>query len=145
MRRALEPDGVLQVTVPNWSSWQARVTGRSWLHLDVPRHLYHFDPVTLARLLRDSGFAIDKQTRFALEYDWFGVAQSVLNRACDRPNVWFERLTSPKGQRHPASRRDVILSNVLGPPIAAASLPASLLDWALGGGATLTATARPRP
>jgi 2-polyprenyl-3-methyl-5-hydroxy-6-metoxy-1,4-benzoquinol methylase len=145
MRQALRPDGVLQMTVPNWSSWQARLTGRTWLHLDVPRHLYHFNSSTLARLLRDHGFTIEGQTRFALEYDWFGVAQSVLNRLCDRPNVWFERLTSPKGHQHPASRRDVILSTLLGPPIAAVSLPASLLDWGLGGGATLTLTARPQP
>jgi hypothetical protein len=143
VRRSLAERGLFQMTVPNWASWQARLAGGAWLHLDVPRHLYHFTPPTLARLLTDNGFAIEGETRFALEYDWFGVAQSVLNRLCDRPNVWFERLTSPPDQRHAASTRDIVTSTVLGPPIAALALPASLLDWALGGGATLTLTARP--
>ncbi|MGB7161304.1 MAG: class I SAM-dependent methyltransferase, partial [Tepidisphaeraceae bacterium] len=128
VKRALVPGGVFQVTVPNFASWQSRLTGAAWLHLDVPRHLYHFTPSTAARLLTDNGFAIEKQTRFALEYDWFGVAQSILNKVCDRPNVWFERLTSP-GHVHPASRRDVIASNLLGPPISAMSLPMCLADW----------------
>jgi hypothetical protein len=44
---------------------------------------------------------------------------------------------------HPADRRDVLVSNLLGPPITAFALPACLLEWALGGGATLTLTARP--
>jgi hypothetical protein len=80
-----------------------------------------------------------------LEYDWFGVAQSILNRLCDRPNVWFERLTSPGVRQHPASTRDAVISTLLGPPITAVSLPLSMIDWALGGGATLTMTARSSP
>jgi 2-polyprenyl-3-methyl-5-hydroxy-6-metoxy-1,4-benzoquinol methylase len=143
IRQSLAPRGVFQMTVPNWASWQARLTGGAWLHLDVPRHLYHFTPSTMARLLTDNGFTVEKQTRFALEYDWFGVAQSILNRLCDRPNVWFERLTSPGVRQHPASARDAVISTLLGPPITAVSLPLSLIDWALGGGATLTMTARP--
>jgi 2-polyprenyl-3-methyl-5-hydroxy-6-metoxy-1,4-benzoquinol methylase len=143
IRQSLAPRGVFQMTVPNWASWQARLTGGAWLHLDVPRHLFHFTPSTMARLLTDNGLVVEKQTRFALEYDLFGVAQSILNRLCDRPNVWFERLTSPDVRHHPASTRDIVLSTVLGPPITALALPLSVLDWMLGGGATLTMTARP--
>ena len=70
-------NGVFQMTVPNWTSWQSRLTGPAWLHLDVPRHLYHFTPPTLARLLNDNGFAIEKQTRFG-----WSTTGSALRKVC---------------------------------------------------------------
>ena len=75
--------------MPNLSSWQARLFGRHWQHLDVPRHLYHFTPGTLARLLIDAGFQIVRSSTVALEYDLFGVIQSALNKICSKPNVLF--------------------------------------------------------
>jgi hypothetical protein len=32
--------------------------GRRWYHLDVPRHLYHFTPTTLRKLLTTCGFRV---------------------------------------------------------------------------------------
>ena len=90
----LKPGGIFQVTVPNLASWQARMFDKDWLHLDVPRHRYHFSPDTLAKLLDDAGFEIVHSTTFALEYDLFGWLQSALNRVCTRPNVLFEKLTA---------------------------------------------------
>jgi SAM-dependent methyltransferase len=55
VRRAaslLKPDGVLGVTVPNFGGWQRRVFGGYWFHLDLPRHLQHFDVPALTSLLR---------------------------------------------------------------------------------------------
>jgi SAM-dependent methyltransferase len=53
----LAAGGKLLVTVPNIGSWEARVFGRFWRPLDVPRHLVHFRGAVLGRLLRDVGFA----------------------------------------------------------------------------------------
>jgi 2-polyprenyl-3-methyl-5-hydroxy-6-metoxy-1,4-benzoquinol methylase len=142
-RRILSPGGVFQVTVPSLSSWQAKFGGRHWLHLDVPRHRYHFTRGTLRRILEDNGFDVIDTTTFALEYDWFGWIQTALNGVCSRPNVLFERMTS-QARQWPGSRADVALSCVLAPPVAAVTLPLSLLSWACGAGATLTMTCRPR-
>jgi 2-polyprenyl-3-methyl-5-hydroxy-6-metoxy-1,4-benzoquinol methylase len=143
VRTVLGEGGCFQVTVPNVSSWQARLAGRHWLHLDVPRHRYHFSSQTLERLLTDAGFEIIHRATFALEYDWFGAIQSALNALCTRPNVLFERMTSQTRQ-WPVSAGDRVLSCALGPPLAGLTLPACLLSWPFRRGATLTMTARVR-
>ena len=141
--RILSPGGLFQVTVPSLSSWQAKLGGARWLHLDVPRHRYHFTRATLRRILEDDGFEIIDTTTFAFEYDWLGWIQTTLNAACARPNVLFERMTS-QSRRWPGSRADVAMSCALAPPVAAATLPLALLSWLCGAGATLTMTCRPR-
>ena len=40
----LAPHGLLLIAVPNAAGWQARLFGPRWLHRDVPRHLFHFNP-----------------------------------------------------------------------------------------------------
>jgi SAM-dependent methyltransferase len=55
-RRLLRRDGALIVAVPKWTSWQRRLFGTYWLHLDVPRHLTHFSPQALHAAARQAGF-----------------------------------------------------------------------------------------
>lgn len=58
VRRLIRPSGRLVVAVPNVGGWQAQVAGRRWYHLNVPRHLYHFEAVTLERLLAQARFEV---------------------------------------------------------------------------------------
>jgi len=53
---ALRPGGVLRIGVPNAESAEARLFGRRWQPLELPRHLYHFTPKTLSQYLRCAGF-----------------------------------------------------------------------------------------
>ena len=71
-RRWLKADGAVVVAAPNLDSWQARVAGSGWLHLDVPRHRWHFSLSTLARLAARTGLSIDSTIQFSLEYGPFG-------------------------------------------------------------------------
>ena len=41
LRKLLNRDGTVIIAVPNNNSLQAKVFGKDWLALDVPRHLYH--------------------------------------------------------------------------------------------------------
>jgi hypothetical protein len=143
VRTLLGERGVFQVSVPNLASWQAHAFRGNWLHLDVPRHRYHFDDVTLGRLLHDAGFQEASKTTVILEYDWFGAIQSPLNALCSKPNVLFERLTSA----HPIDprrlpRSDRAISYLLAPALGAASLPLCLLSQPFSAGATLDVTYR---
>lgn len=58
LRRAgelLRPGGRLFVAVPYWGCWQRRRFGSRWFHLDVPRHLQHFDERSLETAVRAAG------------------------------------------------------------------------------------------
>jgi SAM-dependent methyltransferase len=52
---ALEPGGVVSITVPNFGSWQARRFRSRWFHLDLPRHRVHFTAEGLRRALERAG------------------------------------------------------------------------------------------
>lgn len=56
----LRPGGRLRIWVPNLASFESRLFGRFWTGLDLPRHLFHFTPATLARLLQETGFAVER-------------------------------------------------------------------------------------
>ncbi len=76
----LKPGGTLIVGVPNARSWQARMFGAHWFHLDVPRHLFHFSPGALAWALHEVGLRPDPPTFASFEHDPYGWVQSGLNR-----------------------------------------------------------------
>jgi SAM-dependent methyltransferase len=51
----LAPDGLLIVEVPNAGGLGARLFGRAWSGLELPRHLSHFTPATLERVVAQAG------------------------------------------------------------------------------------------
>jgi len=51
----LKPGGILTVTLPNFDSLEARIFGRYWFGLDVPRHLWQFTPKSLAAMAKSAG------------------------------------------------------------------------------------------
>jgi 2-polyprenyl-3-methyl-5-hydroxy-6-metoxy-1,4-benzoquinol methylase len=139
----LNDNGIFQATVPNLASWQAQRYGRHWLHLDVPRHLFHFTPDTLRMLLDKAGLKITDTSTIALEYDVFGVVQSSLNTRCGKPNVLFERLTN-KDNPPAASSRDVSISYLQLPVLGVLGLAHTAAAGIAKKGGTLTATCRAR-
>jgi len=139
-RANLADNGIFQATVPHVASWQAANFGRQWLHLDVPRHLYHFTPETIGLLLDKSNLRTIARQTVAIEYDLFGVIQSALNFVCSKPNVLFERLTAR--EKAPVSR-DVVISYLLGAPLAAIGVSHCVIAGLVGKGGTLTVTAKP--
>ncbi|MDQ6615887.1 MAG: class I SAM-dependent methyltransferase [Actinomycetota bacterium] len=60
LRRLLGPDGRIRMWVPDFASLERRMFRRSWLGLDVPRHLFHFTPATLTDLLHRGGFEVER-------------------------------------------------------------------------------------
>jgi SAM-dependent methyltransferase len=59
-RRVLRPGGTLTVGVPNFASSLSRRARGQWFYLDVPRHLWHFEPVTLRRVAEAAGFEVTR-------------------------------------------------------------------------------------
>ena len=51
LKRLLNAKGKLIIAVPNHQSYDANYYGSRWAAYDVPRHLYHFGPGTMKRLM----------------------------------------------------------------------------------------------
>lgn len=70
--RLLQPGGLLWIEVPNAASADRWLFGTQWFCWDLPRHLYHFTPRTMTRLLASTGFhpvkmCCDGRTNFFTE------------------------------------------------------------------------------
>lgn len=124
--RWLRPGGVLLVGVPNLESWQARLGGGRWYHLDVPRHRTHFTTAGLATLLRAHGFTVERTDHVLLEHNPFGMWQSLVNRATTTPSYLFNLLKRAVPLR-PGQLAVSLLALPLAPVAALLELVAGLL------------------
>lgn len=62
VHRKLSPGGVLVIDTPNRGGWDYRLfRGRYWGGYHIPRHFHLFSLESLARVLRESGYAIERQ------------------------------------------------------------------------------------
>ena len=64
---ALRPGGRLLLAVPNAESLDAQHYRAAWASYDVPRHLYHFVPATMHRLLAAHGLRISQTLPLPLD------------------------------------------------------------------------------
>ncbi|MCW3016580.1 MAG: putative S-adenosylmethionine-dependent methyltransferase, partial [Solirubrobacterales bacterium] len=104
----LRPGGALVVGVPNLDSWQARIGGRRWYHLDLPRHRTHFTARGLTSLLVDHGFDVVRTTHVLAEHNPYGMWQSALSRGTSRPSYLFHLLK----RNAPLHARDLAMTLV---------------------------------
>jgi 2-polyprenyl-3-methyl-5-hydroxy-6-metoxy-1,4-benzoquinol methylase len=59
-KKLLKPNGRLIIAVPNYTSFDAQHYKTFWAAYDVPRHLYHFSPESIAQLIQQHGFVVEK-------------------------------------------------------------------------------------
>jgi len=52
LKRLLKGDGRIFIAVPNYTSLDAQQYGNFWAAYDVPRHLYHFSPASIQKLMQ---------------------------------------------------------------------------------------------
>jgi ubiquinone/menaquinone biosynthesis C-methylase UbiE len=139
LRRVLKPDGLLVVEVPDSASLTFRLCGRDWMGLDIPRHLQHFTPTTLVRLLDDAGFTpIYRQTFH--HWDFLFAFNSFLSRlgVLDRLGVHY---FGTDFKRAPLRAQGLFL--LLGVSVGLLCIPYSVIMALLTGSSeTLTVTFR---
>lgn len=136
----LRSGGRLVVSVPNGASLQARLSRAHWLHLDVPRHIFHFDGRSLAMLLAKHGFEVERKDTFYPEMEIVGLIQSLLNATGGERDIVYRFL---KRDRTVTSRARVLMALALGIVLAPAAGAWSLIAPMLGTGASLQIVARP--
>ncbi len=127
----LTPRGVIVLAVPDAQGVQAQTFGADWMHLDVPRHLYHFGRLSLEKSLERVGLAPFRWWKHEFEYDLMGWTQSALSKA-NLPVDFFEAVTGriPMGLEWAASV-------ACGSLVSAAALPLAA-KW----GSSITVAAR---
>jgi SAM-dependent methyltransferase len=72
LKTLIRRDGRIFIAVPNYTSYDARVYGEAWAAYDVPRHLYHFSPDAMERLLEQHGLQL--QYSQPMWYDAFYIS-----------------------------------------------------------------------
>jgi SAM-dependent methyltransferase len=135
----LDPEGRLIVAVPDWGGMQAAIFREHWLHLDVPRHLFHFNLKSLKSALESTGFTIERHWHMEFEYDLLGWSQSALNRITPWQNLFFDTIT---GKRTNAGLGKRWISLLGGFFLTVAAVPAVLMESLLGRGGTLIVVAK---
>jgi SAM-dependent methyltransferase len=129
VRDLMPPGGRLIVSVPNLDSFQARLFGPAWFHLDLARHLHHFTPGSLRQLLQRHGFVVDRVGFFYPEMEAAGLVQSSLNRLgfeADRLYRFLKR--DPTATQDAQTAASIGLAVALAPVAAAWSLVAPLVS-----------------
>jgi SAM-dependent methyltransferase len=136
--RILKPGGRLSLAVPNYGGAQAKASGARWFHLDLPRHIWHFNPSTLQKILLRTGFEVPRYRTFSFEYDWYGTLQSWMNRVLGDDNGLYLLL---KGNSKKSFAKQ-LLPLAEATALALPALASALWDAARREGGTLSVTAR---
>jgi len=117
VKAILAPGGLLLIAVPNYGSVQAKLFGNKWFHLDVPRHVYHFNLESVGSLLSKQQFKVQKVSTWCPDQSLYGFIQSVLNSArLFRQNDLYAVLKA-SGQRRltMSAMVQVILAGIITP------------------------------
>lgn len=137
LRGWLAPGGALLVGVPDLGSWQARVAGDRWYHLDLPRHRTHFTTAGLHALLAREGFAVERTTHVLLEHNPFGMWQAVVSHATRRPSYLYHLL-----KRNAPARSADLAVTLAALPLAPACAALELVAGLCRAGGTVAVLAR---
>lgn len=141
IRGMVAEDGVVLIAVPNFGGLQAKALRNSWLHLDLPRHLYHFTSGAMDQILAQTCFAPVAHWHQEFEYDLMGWWQGALNSFLPTPNVLFDYLARKKVR---GTLLDRIVSGISAPVIPAVSVPLVWVGSLAGRGGTLLVAAKTR-
>lgn len=134
-RNLLQPNGRLIVQVPNANSWQAKILGRRWNGMDVPRHIYDYRDADLEKLLSSCGFAIVRKKYFSLRDNPAGLASS-LAPALDPMARRVRRVPESGGNR--------LMKDLAYLALTVAALPFAAAEAAFRAGSSVMVEARPQ-
>jgi 2-polyprenyl-3-methyl-5-hydroxy-6-metoxy-1,4-benzoquinol methylase len=135
----LKKGGLLVVAVPNFDSLQARLFGRHWFHLDIPRHYFHFGKKTLKKEIQAQGFSIVQMNHFGFEQNPYGWIQSFYNALGFDPNFLYSILKNKTARTHQIRQHlmQAALTLILLPLFTLLSLVLVLVETALRQGGTI--------
>jgi 2-polyprenyl-3-methyl-5-hydroxy-6-metoxy-1,4-benzoquinol methylase len=105
LKERMPPEGVILVSVPNNSSYQALLYGSHFAFSDIPNHLHQFSPKSLNLMMQSYDF-IPETRFFSTPYSVFGWIQGALNTLTRSHNYLYYRLKRDSITR--SMRMDII-------------------------------------
>jgi len=129
----LRPGGVLLVATPNLDSLQARIAGRDWFHLDLPRHRTHFTPAGIRACMRRAGIEPGRTWHLVPEHNLHGMWFALLTRLGMSPGFPFHALK----RNVPIGPRDLALVALAGPLLLPVAIVLELAACATRRGGTI--------
>jgi len=136
IRSWIADGGRLVVAVPNLASWQERLGGRRWFHLDPARHVIHLTPAGLEALLERAGFGKPSRKRVYFDQALPGMWMTLLDRSSGNAGALRAFI-----RREPAKRKEIVAAAVLAAPALVAAIPLELAATVVGRGGVLVAEA----
>jgi len=127
--RLLVAKGVLIVAVPNSDSLQARVFGKRWLALDLPRHLVHLTSGALQSRLQELGLQVGRVSYLRGGQVLFGWLDGIVGALPGHPSL-YDAIRRPTARFQPLSGRArliALISAVLLLPLALVATAAEVL------------------
>ena len=76
IKTQLSADGVLIVASPNYESTDGNKYGADWAAYDTPRHLYHFTPISMEKIMFNNEFLIDEIHRMPFDAFYVSILSS---------------------------------------------------------------------
>ena len=72
LQRLIKPNGRIVIAVPNYKSYDGQFYKEHWAAYDVPRHLSHFNRITLAKILKTKDLKLVKTDK--LKWDAYYIS-----------------------------------------------------------------------
>ena len=72
LQRLVKPSGRVVIAVPNYKSYDGQYYKEHWAAYDVPRHLNHFNRITLSKIFKTSGLELVKMDK--LKWDSYYIS-----------------------------------------------------------------------
>ncbi|NTU46243.1 class I SAM-dependent methyltransferase [Candidatus Roizmanbacteria bacterium] len=129
----LADNGYLIIQVPNYNSIERRFFKNKWFCFDVPRHIWHFSPITLSNLLVKNGFTVKSIYQKNAFFHPVSINASVY-KDLDIQRIWV-KLSKPSLSRYASYWHIMKLGWVI---TTFATIPISLLANIFSRGSMLT-------
>ncbi|WP_452230564.1 class I SAM-dependent methyltransferase [Lacinutrix sp. MEBiC02404] len=97
----LKENGTLIIAVPNYKSYDAKHYKHFWAALDVPRHLWHFNQESIAKLFAKENMKIVKTLPMQFDAYYVSLLSEKYKSGFMNPfkAFWFGFLSNQKGKR----------------------------------------------
>lgn len=86
----LKKNGILVIEVPNLGSWQYGLAGKSWMHLDIPKHLSHWREKQVLNQVENLGFMHLKTQYFSIHLGVLGMLRALMGKTGYTGNIILE-------------------------------------------------------